>query len=333
MPLYLFHQNMQQFAGTDAATNEAYAGQAVPAPRPASWPAPPPAVGAYGFRNIAAHHPSMPYQPGSPAYPPIGVIGFTEVRNASHAPPALAPLAAMLAQGPCWGVTLFCGGTALAYNEWISVFVAQWLTVEAVGRIALDPPHHLSSEAWPPNAAGGVQEWSADYRMLVYVVVKFPDHTRHPPWSDRLAIGFVHNMHTSTGTDKRAVFMTNLRDMTRIMRHNALAPGAAHVYVGGDFNVGPHPQGTAHDPLHPYSAVTGPGTPPVFGTAAAMPTLGGTTWGGKRYDHWYSDLDPGGNQPVVAGGVGAPVQSISTATWDGPGGLMSDHVATLLRVV
>lgn len=333
MPLYLFHQNMQRFAGTSAEKNGAYAGLPVSAPLPDSWPTPPPAAYAYGFANIAAHHPPAVCAPGGPAVPPIGVIGFTEVMNASHTPPVLALLAASLASGPCWGVTLFCGGTALAYREWISVFVARWITVEAVGRIALNPPYPLSSEAWPPNAAHGFQDWSADYRMLLYVVIRLPDHTRYPPLSDPLAIGFVHNVHTGPGPDQRAAFMAKLPDMANAMRKNAVAPRATHVYVGGDFNVKPQPRGLQYKRLHPYSAVTGPGTPLVFGTPAAMPILGGTTWGGQRYDHWYSDLDPGGNQPVVPGGIGAPVPSISTATWDGPGGLMSDHVATLLRIV
>jgi hypothetical protein len=62
-------------------------------------------------------------------------------------------------------------------------------------------------------------------------------------------------------------------------------------------------------------------------------TPGGTTWHGSLYDYWCSDIDPAVNNPLAPGGVGSMTPYVRTATWDGPKGLMSDHVATLLRIV
>jgi hypothetical protein len=334
MPGYLFHQNMRVFGGAQPDRNAAYSGL-VPGWWPPNWPRTL-APGSYGIAGIAAQPQcrTLPVVQGGPRVPPICVMGFTELHNGLHAQQAVQPLANGLCLGNFgWGATAFCGQTALAVAEYLGIFVAAWVTLRAVGRIAIDEDRLNYEIDANPGAAAWLASpptrYSADYRMVVYVVVQIPFDANDPAQlSDPVAIGFVHNMFTLDA--QRAYFLQRLPWIARIMAENGVAT-AAHVFIGGDFNVSPHETGT-RPRLHPYAAITG-GVPMPFTADQDGPRMGGTTWGGHLYDYWYTEIDPRTPTPLVPGGVNSPIPAVTAATWDGPHGLMSDHVATLLQIV
>ncbi|TKB70096.1 MAG: hypothetical protein E8D52_03335 [Nitrospira sp.] len=306
MPM-LFHQNMRNFNGANAARNAAY-------------------VGAFGA--ISA---------GLGAVNPIAVAGFTELTSGGNVATALGGhnavgipgggpanlCAALNVQPP---IMAACGLTALANGkpEFIGISIssaaALGMNVLSVGRIFLHSdgkslnliddraPVHPPPAAWcdavHPSA-------THDYRGVVYVVVQ--NGAGHI-----FAVGFLHNMYSFV--DQKVLVAGKIPSMMSLIGKNPALGGGA-IYLGGDFNVDPVDR--TNDRLG-IAACYSQGTLPAAIPAGAQ--AGGTTWHGNLYDYWYANHG-------VAGGL--PAAHVRTNTLDtGAGGAntMSDHVATLLAI-
>jgi len=316
MPALLFHQNMRAFGGGSEPRNRAYLGRPPPRRRlPATWPHVCPAHGAVGFpaiaRDLAAYTQLGPQG--------ICAIGLTELTNAASARQTAAGLCNALLQGAPVNVHMFhCGTTAGGggRREYAAIAIPTGVTVIALGRIATGGrvEDRISQVALQPGVVEGWTELppgaSADWRFIVYAVIERPG-------MGRFAAGFLHNTYTldsKPSTAQRLRWLAN--EIWRSTR-----PPPQHIYIGGDFNVEPHAPGTRL-PLTPYFVATEANTPLRFQLAGGE--LGGTTWHGRLYDYWLSD--------VAMEDRAAPLPLLHTATWDGPSGLMSDHVATLLYI-
>lgn len=316
MPAVLFHQNMRTFAGEASrihARQLAYCGSP---PRrnelPATWPRVCPAYNAIGFPAIATA-----IAPLGPPAMTVCAIGLTELTNVVGARDAALTLSHALWQGGNGPVYMFnCGVTALGKREYTAIALAAGVTVLALGRVVIGgddredraevetPP--FAPERWTPIPGGG----SADYRFIVYAVIRLG------PVAPPIAVGFIHNTYS---LDSRIVTALRMPWLVERIRNNGVAR-PQHIYIGGDFNVEPTRPGTRHA-LTPYWVSTEHNTPLIFNPIGGR--SGGTTWGGNTYDYWLSDVPWGGALPLPA---------INTATWDGPRGLMSDHVAILLQI-
>jgi hypothetical protein len=183
---------------------------------------------------------------------------------------------------------------------------------------AVPPPPGWSP--WVPAEA------TRDYRGVVYVVVTSAA-------SGPFAVGFLHNLYTFV--DQRILVAGQIPAMLALMQTNpamvnpAVVGGVGHVYLGGDFNVGPMDRGTARTG-QAFCYETGAGVAAVPAGASA----GGTTWNGSLYDYWYSDISAAAPVPLVPLGVAPPDPNVLTTTLDSGGtNLMSDHAATVLRVI
>ena len=332
MPAYVLHQNMRTFGSQALRRNQAYRGEAVtpslvPPPMPPSWPAVI-AARAYGFPYIHDSIGLFP-EPLTPNYPrpwrePICIAGFTELNNAN---PFVIAECSQILMGIDGGTVypFSCGITALARGpEWLAIAVAGWVNVLAFGRVAFwarDLACEVSpapvSQAW----LDGPPQYGADRRWVVYVVVQL-----HPA-GRKIAIGFIHNTYKIPTRFDLAPRLPYVIAAIKGERTENID----QVILGGDFNLRPRGPGTRR-PFYTYSDVTKAAEYLPFSGGV----LGGTTWSGNLYDYWLSDIDPATPTPLVPGGISKPRASVSAATWDGPAdqhGLMSDHVATLLRIV
>jgi hypothetical protein len=161
------------------------------------------------------------------------------------------------------------------------------------------------------------EDFGADFRWVVYAVVQL-----HKPGL-QIAVGFTHNTYTLDtrfSVAQRMPWVVEAIKAKRTVRVD-------RVIVGGDFNTLPHELNERH-PAYSYWDVV-KNQPTVF--LGGKPN--GTTWAGQLFDYWISDIPLTNSDPIVPGGEPVPKPSIDTSTWDGPDGLMSDHVAALLRIV
>jgi hypothetical protein len=331
VPAFLFHQNMRTFsASPNSDRQNAYQGLVVPPPP--CWPVPPPAAGSYGFPAINAGLPAAPLVPGpgQQVHPQICIAGLTEIRS-SNALPGAGVLTRILT-GPGRIYMFFAGRTASNIEEFATIGIANWIPVLALGRVVVaggETTQEVTAAAnVPPNwlLRDPARGSSLDYRWVVYALVRIS------PGGPPVAVGFIHNTYT---LESRYTVAQRMPWIVSAIRENPVAP-TDHVYIGGDFNVAPHPARDRGE-TYPYAAIAaGPGffgaAGAVAGCQAAMP--GGTTWSGRLFDYWLSSVNPAAPRPpVVLGGINTPVASVHTGTWDGPRGLMSDHVASLLQIV
>jgi len=303
---FLFHQNMRIFGGGTPLRTAAYAN---------------------AFNSIAG---ALAGAGG------LMVGGFTEIVNNGAAATALAgPAPNLLGNlGLQPAVIAACGMTILADGPEFICIGINGLGLVSVGRVFLQVSGnavnllHDVAPAVPPPA-----DWNTfvpaaatrDYRGIVYVVVTSVA-------SGPFAVGFLHNLYTFV--DQRILVAGQIPAMLTAMQANpsmgnpAVAGGRGHVYLGGDFNVGPTDRGTPR---------TGQAFCYEIGAAvAAAPAgaaAGGTTWNGSLYDYWYSDISRSDPVPLVPGGAAPPEPNVLTPTLDSGGtNLMSDHAATVLRI-
>ncbi|HEU4701193.1 MAG TPA: endonuclease/exonuclease/phosphatase family protein [Conexibacter sp.] len=309
MALVLFHQNMRRFGGGADARVRAYDGIAPPlgSLKP-TWPQGVcPVQGSFGFPAIAQ---AVAMTHGLPALT-FAAIGLTELTNEGATLPAAFRLSETLVQrAPIRMFCFNCGQTGSGIREYATIAVPWWVGVLALGRVATGakgsyvdevtgPP--FRPEAWSALPEGASRDW----RFVVYAVLSLG--------AAPFAVGFLHNtysLESKTSTDLRMPFIVD-----RIWDNAVATP--RHVFVGGDFNVPPH-NPNSRRPLIPHFIPTEANIPCPFGG-----TTGGTTWWGSLYDYWLSDL-PWGTPNMQA--------ALSTATWDGEDGLMSDHVAIMLQI-
>jgi hypothetical protein len=310
VPALLFHQNMRTFAGDASrieARMKAYRGKhPLRGERPLTWHNIGPAEGSFGFAGIGARLGDLA--------PSVCAVGLTELTNRNATARAARELTGLLMRSAPGEVLLFnCGVTALNKSEYSAIVLSRQVTPLAFGRVVAGGTYEDIEIERPPF---DVERWgqvsgsgSLDYRFVVYAVVRLADGTV-------VGIGFIHNTYR---LESRSTAAQRIGWYARRILENEVAT-PSHVYIGGDFNVGPHSP-RDRPPLHPYWVDTERNTPYPFDLIDGR--IGGTTWGGNSYDYWISDIPMGGAYPLPA---------ISTDTWDGPKGLMSDHVAILLRV-
>ncbi|WP_437593529.1 hypothetical protein [Sorangium sp. So ce1000] len=296
MPI-LFHQNMRRYGGGSAPRNAAY----------------------------NAMLPAILAPLAAPVLP-VAVAGFTEVVNNGAAATGIAARCANL--GVVFVGNVACGITALARGpEYIGIGRNALYPLLTVGRFLFQASgggitliHQRAASAAALNALGIPDLASADYRGLVYVVVTTP--------AGRIAVGFLHNLYTFVSS--RILVAGKISAMVNKMGEAASGlPAVVNIvarYIGGDFNVGM---------ISPRDGATGYyAAPPLYPAGAGGV---GTTYSGSAYDYWYSNLGPG---PAPAGLI-VPVPSASALTLDsgrgavaaGLAGLMSDHVAVMLRII
>jgi hypothetical protein len=339
MPAYVLHQNMRRFysgLGVRSRRLLAYLGQPVPpAPEPpfmpVSWPAGL-APGSYGFAEIAATMGGpVPLSATLPApRRPICMVGFTELFVPGTR--SIAMIAAQLTGAGLGGQvnTFRCGRTVGMDHEFVGIATAGWVTVHAYGRVAIWMDELINEYVLPPFPPRWRREtpeiYSGDYRWLIYAVLQLD------PLGPRIAVGFLHNTYT---LDTKSVTSGRIEAMAQRIKSEA-ALAVQHVIVGGDFNAPPRDP-LARNPLYDYAE--GPVTSRFMGADLTPKNwydgrwLAGTTWAGSLYDYWRSDIDPATKVELAPGGVQRMQPSVSSANWDGPHGLMSDHAATLLRIV
>lgn len=299
------HQNMRRYAGPtgNVVRVEAYLSRPIPgALRPRIWRRARALPGSYGFRGVRAGH-------GNERF---AVVGLTELTNATGAGAAL--LTRDLVDGGGTTYLFNVGQSALGFREYSTVTVAARVTVLAAGRVTFGPARVSAHQTTPePPVEWMVREppGPADYRAAVYVVVRL--EAREQP----VAIAFLHNIYKEESA--RATTMVQINQVAAAIRANRVCP-AQHVFFGGDFNVESHDR-PGRTPLYAYDATVA--RPLLFPGAR----LGGTTWNGRLYDYWLCDINP-----RAPGEARPPVASVSTATLDGPSGLMSDHAASILRL-
>lgn len=301
----VLHQNMRRFAGPYSRRPRvaAYLGRPIPArDQPRAWGRAP-AAGSYGFGGV---------RNGAVGGERFAVVGLTELTTAAAG--AGLALTRPLTDGGATTYVFNCGQTVFRYQEFSTITVAAGVAVLAAGRLTFGPArvaeHQVTGrppQPWMAQEPPG----PADYRAAVYVVVRL--EAREAP----VAVAFLHNVYRESV--QRAATMVQVNAVAAAIRVNRVQP-AAHVYFGGDFNV-PARDRPGRQPLFAYDArvavpMTFPGARP-----------GGTTWGGNLYDYWLSDVNP-----RALGGAPRPVASVSSATLDGPRGLMSDHAASILRL-
>jgi len=329
VPAILLHQNMRKFAGEWSRRPErvrAYLGQPPPqARRPRSWRGVIPAPRSFGFPGIAA---GLGGAGGGPRT--VAIAGFTELTNEPGARAAVERLARALMGVAPSRVELFnCGITMVSRRragrrpilvqapEYLALAIAPGVELLALGRVPLQGD--LAAATTECEGQPFACPWrlrqpplaSAEYRFVCYAVVELSRG------AEPIAVGFVHNTFTLAS---RQVTSGRLPTILGRIRNNPVETPSV-VYVGGDFNVAPPapPRPNARFPLWPYSDEIGPATPLPFPGGAGA----GTTAGGNTYDWWVADRPPVGAPPVA---------SISTLTFDGREGLMSDHVAILLTL-
>lgn len=314
MPAYLVHQNMRTWNGLDFGRNDAYE---------VGFP-PPPTTAVGGFPAVAAALGG-----------PVAVVGLTEVAAGGgqagngQVRAVCAPLFGGAGNvGPVFTVTV--GTTAVGgITEYTAIAVRTGVPVLRIGRVSFGGSIHgwsVTDQTAPPPGLGAPVVWNPpgeppalDYRAVAYVVLQLAPLVT-------VAVGFLHNTYT---LDSRYSVLQKLPWALGAMGSHADAS-----YLGGDFNAAPHPVAVGHPPRRaawPYAAATVGGPPPA-GPAYPGGIVGGTTWAGNLYDYWLSTVSPLG-PAIVPGGIAPPVPSVSTFTWTGPQGLMSDHVATVLRIV
>jgi hypothetical protein len=329
VPAFLLHQNMQNFSsglGILSRRLRAYLGlpvppSPIPPAMPPSWPKKPLAPGSYGFAEIATDL-------GGPApltydvpvlQLPLCIAGFTELRVAGTG--SLALIGRLLTGIGLGGhiYTFRCGRTVGTDHEFLGIMIAGWVNVLAFGRVVINMDELINEYVLPPFPPRWQREtpplYSGDYRWLIYTVVQL--HPRGP----KIAVGFLHNTYTLA---TKAVTAGRIEAMAQRIKANALLP-VDHVIIGGDFNVLPRDP-RDRSPLYDYSVGT-------TGSRFKGAWLGGTTWYGSLYDYWRSDIAPDAKVWLVPGGVQQMKAYVSPSNWDGPGGLMSDHAASLLRIV
>ncbi|PTQ74274.1 hypothetical protein [Pseudomonas sp. GV071] len=334
MPAFLFHQNMRTLGPALPWRIHAYGGGAVPLV-PMVMPAGANPIGAFGaFGQIAAG-----LAPGSN----IIVAGLTEMAS-----PGVLGSLPMFNQALAGGgihrqLLVACGSTALArgrqeYTALLFKVAGPGIRIRVleVGRISLTVSGNASSVAVdraPAAPPVGPRPWAAwqawaqtfpaatsDFRALVYAVVQVPG-------VGTIGVAYLHNMYTLDAernlmAGKLAQMMSSLK-----VRVGRLAPAGNpnNVYLGGDFNVEPTNRrgGVRSLELHVYDSV-------AFPLYHSQPN--GTTWNGRLYDYWYSDVPP----PVLPAIL--PRASANNLTRDcGRGAqdcweLMSDHSAILLEI-
>jgi len=330
VPAILLHQNMRNFAGESSRRRErvyAYLGQPPPrARRPRSWRGVMPAAGTFGFPGIAAGLGGAGGGQGA-----VAIAGFTELTNPRGARTTVERLArALMGVAPARVELFNCGVTIVSRRragrrrilvqapEYLALAIAPGVELLALGRVPLQGAIAAATsecEREPFACPWRLQQpplASAEYRFVCYAVVRLSRG------AEPIAVGFVHNTYTLAS---RQVTSGRLPTILGRIRNNPVETPSV-VYVGGDFNVAPPapPRPNARFPLWPYYAGIGPATPLAFPCGAGA----GTTAGGNTYDWWVADRPP----PVGA----PPVASISTLTFDGREGLMSDHVAILLTL-
>jgi hypothetical protein len=332
MPAFLFHQNMRVFGPNTPWRAHAYGGGAAPAwPPPLVPPPAAPAIPAGGFfAQISAGLGGE-----------IVVAGLTEVTTYAALPVIDAFQQPLLGFGLHRTLLVACGSTALTAGkqEFLGLLfktagAGNQVTVLEVGRLIIKVSGVASNVEMDtaPAAPAGADPWPAwqawaqrfplgtiDFRSVVYAVVDMPGF-------GVFGVAFLHNMYTFE--DQRNIVTAKLPQLMTLLRQQVVALGGVHVYLGGDFNVEPGGgrRGTARQgTLQAYTA----NTPPGYGAPGH-----GTTWNGRMYDYWYSDIVP--PLPLPAGFL--PQASASSHTRDSgytavdSWRLMSDHAAIMLQI-
>ena len=333
MPSYLFHQNMRVFGPNTPWRTYAYGGGAPPAvPMPVPVPAgagPVPAGGA--FAQIA----------GGLGAGNIVIAGLTEVTTYATLVAINQFKLPLLGPGNHEALLVACGRTALRTPlEYVALLfktkgAGARVRVLEVGRVMLAVSGNATTTTFdtaPAAPVAGPRPWAAwaawaqtapagnpDFRALVYAIVTLPG-------AGTIGVAFWHNMYSlddqrNLAAGKLPQIMSSLK-----VRVGRLAPAGNpnNVYLGGDFNVLPTDRrgGVRSLTLHAYEHAA----PALYGSMG-----GGTTWAGRMYDYWYSDIPP----PVPP--LALPQASSSALTRDhgthSTGWtLMSDHAAILLQV-
>jgi hypothetical protein len=323
MPAYLLHQNMRTFyPNGDPLRMLAYTSLPVPPPLPGNWPSPiAPNTYGLGCVHTNAGHPA-PLTPGRAPRQPICIAGFTEMHNANAV--NAMPLAMTALGDAAPHVFVFNAGyTALTpAPEMVAIALAKPLKPLSFGRVVFapggDPILDVAPQPPPPNwFTNPPGSFGADYRWIPYIVLQVDKGGK------QIAVGFTHNTYS---LQTRNIFVERMVAVIYMIK--AASPVKVdNVIIGGDFNALPREAGERY-PVYTYWEVVKDKLGIFKG---GQPH--GTTWSGNLYDYWLSDIPLDNQEPIVPGGEPVPKASIDTATWDGRESLMSDHVATLLRIV
>lgn len=318
MPIHLLHQNMRVFGGGVGARNTGYHAH---------------------FHNVVGR------LGGGDRF---AVCGFTEILNNNTAANVMGGGGGQVFNlaGQLGASTIFvvgCGQTALNEQKMeyvcIGVHPTDVPNLGGIGRVMIKADQHVQllddyiaignyNANWANNTS---QQATFDYRGLVYVTLAINGQA--------MAVGFLHNRYGNAqngGQAERAMVAQQLPRMAYTVAQHL--GGGGHVYIGGDFNVNVIAnrslQGTT---IYAYSQGTTapPPAPPGQRQVPVGATGGGTTWAGSLYDYWYTSLDP---TAVAPGGLIVPIADVDTDTLDtaigyANGGVMSDHCASLLRII